>query len=63
MRNFQPPITGEIIMDTFNLKPCREIGILKEAVKEAILEGEIKNDYEEAYQFMLQQAKKLGLKK
>ena len=63
VRNFQPPITGEIIMETFNLKPCREIGVLKEAVKEAILEGEIKNDFDEAYQFMLQQAKKLGLVK
>jgi putative nucleotidyltransferase with HDIG domain len=63
VRNFQPPITGEIIMETFNLKPCREIGVLKEAVKEAILEGEIKNDFDEAYQFMLQQAEKLGLVK
>jgi len=62
VRNFQPPITGELIMETFNLKPCREIGVLKEAVKEAILEGEIKNDYDEAYQFMLITAKKLGLK-
>ena len=63
VRNFQPPITGEIIMDTFNLKPCREIGVLKEAVKEAILEGEIKNEYDEAYEFMLKKAEKLGLKK
>jgi len=62
IRNFQPPITGEIIMNTFNLKPGREIGILKEAIKEAILEGEIKNDYEEAYQFMLEEADKRGLK-
>ena len=63
VRNFQPPITGEIIMETFDLKPCREIGVLKEAVKEAILEGEIKNEYDQAYQFMLEQAKKLGLVK
>ncbi len=63
IRNFQPPVTGEIIMKTFNLKPCREIGQIKDAIKEAILEGEIKNDYEEAYQFMLQKAEKLGLKK
>jgi len=62
VRNFQPPITGELIMETFNLKPCREIGILKEAVKEAILEGEIKNEYNEAYEFMLKKAEKLGLK-
>ena len=63
IRIFQPPITGEIIMETFNLKPCREIGILKEAIKEAILEGEISNDFEEAHQFMLRKAKTLGLEK
>ncbi len=62
IRNFQPPITGEIIMETFNLKPCREIGQIKDAIKEAILEGEIKNDYEEAYQFMLRRADKLGFR-
>ena len=63
IRNFQPPITGEIIMKTFNLKPCREIGQLKDAIKEAILEGEIKNEYEEAYQFMLIKGEELGLEK
>lgn len=63
IRNFQPPISGELIMETFNLRPCREIGTLKEAVKEAILEGKIKNDYDEAYQFMLQKAVSLGLNK
>lgn len=63
VRNFQPPISGELIMETFNLKPCREIGVLKEAIKEAILEGEIANDYEEAYAFMLKKGEKLGLKK
>ncbi len=63
VRNFQSPITGEVIMETFNLKPCRQIGTLKEAIKEAILEGEIKNDYDEAYQFMLKTAKKIGLEK
>ncbi len=62
VRNFQPPISGELIMEIFNLKPCREIGTIKDAIKEAILEGEIKNDYNEAYDFMLQKAKKLGLK-
>jgi tRNA nucleotidyltransferase (CCA-adding enzyme) len=62
IRNFQPPISGELIMETFNLTPCREIGIIKDAIKEAILEGEIANDYDEAYNFMMQIAKKLGLK-
>ena len=61
IRNFQPPITGELIIKTFNLKPCREIGILKEAIKDAILDGKITNDYDEAYQFMLKVAKKMGL--
>ncbi len=63
VRNFQPPISGELIMETFNLKPCREIGTIKDAIKEAILEGEIKNDYDEAHAFMLKRAKKLGLKR
>ena len=63
MRNFQPPISGEMIMKTFDLKPCREIGIIKDAIKEAILEGDIANDYEEAYDFMLEKADALGLKK
>ncbi len=63
VRNFQPPISGELIMETFNLKPCREIGQIKDAIKEAILEGEITNDYDEAYQFMLKTANSLGLKK
>jgi len=62
LRNFQPPITGEIIMETFSLLPCREIGILKSAIKEAILEGEIHNNYEEAYNFMLTKGEELGLK-
>jgi putative nucleotidyltransferase with HDIG domain len=63
IRNFQPPISGEEIMEIFNIKPSREIGILKEAVKEAILEGEIPNEYQAAYDFVLKRAKKLGLKK
>jgi len=63
VRNFQPPISGELIMETFNLQPCREIGQIKDAIKEAILEGEIANDYDEAYAFMLKRAQKLGLKK
>ena len=50
-------------METFNLKPCREIGQIKDAIKEAILEGVIPNSYDEAYAFMLKRAKELGLKK
>lgn len=61
IRNFQPPISGEEIMEMFNLKPGREIGILKEKVKEAILEGEIKNDKNEARDFVIAEAEKLGL--
>ena len=62
VRNFQPPISGKLIMETFNLKPCREIGQIKDAIKEALLDGKIKNDYDEAYSFMLKRAEKLGLK-
>jgi tRNA nucleotidyltransferase (CCA-adding enzyme) len=63
VRNFQPPITGEEIMVLFNLKPSKEIGILKEAVKEAILEGLIPNEYHAAYNFIVKKGEKLGLKK
>jgi len=61
VRNFQPPISGEEIMAMFDLKPGREIGILKEKVKEAILEGEIANEKEEATKFVIVEAEKLGL--
>ena len=63
VRVFQPPISGEEIMELFDLKPCKEVGILKEAVKEAILEGEIPNEYQQAKEFVLKRAEKLGLKK
>jgi tRNA nucleotidyltransferase (CCA-adding enzyme) len=63
VRQFQPPISGEQIMELFNLKPGREIGTLKEAVKEAILEGHIANEYEAALEFVTHKAFKMGLKK
>ncbi|QNM86057.1 HD domain-containing protein [Polaribacter pectinis] len=63
VRNFQPPITGEEIMEAFNLKPCREIGQIKEAIKEAILEGEIPNEHKASYDFMIEKGESLGLKK
>jgi putative nucleotidyltransferase with HDIG domain len=61
IRNWQPPITGELIMKTFNLTPSKEVGIIKDAIREAILEGVIPNAYEPAYQFMIEEAGKLGL--
>ena len=61
IRNFQPPVTGELIMETFGLQPCKEIGLIKTAIKEAILEGEIHNNYEEAFQYMLAKGEELGL--
>lgn len=61
IRNWQPPITGEIIIKTFNLSPCKAIGDIKDAIKEAILEGEIENNYESAFNYMLEKGKELGL--
>jgi poly(A) polymerase len=63
IRNFQPPVSGELIMETFRIGPSREIGIIKNAIKEAILEGIIRNDYDEACRLMIEEAQKLGLKK
>ena len=61
LRNFQPPVSGETIMQFFGLQPCREIGVIKDAIKEAILEGEIPNEPEAAYERMKKEGKKLGL--
>lgn len=62
VRNFQPPISGELIMSTFNIGPCGEIGVIKTRIKEAILEGEIPNDFETAKNLMFQIGEELGLK-
>jgi putative nucleotidyltransferase with HDIG domain len=61
LRNFQPVITGEIIMDTFDLGPSKEIGMIKLAIREAILEGFVRNDLESAWEFMIHEGEKLGL--
>jgi poly(A) polymerase len=61
LRNWQPPVSGEIIMEVFGLGPCRQVGIIKNAIREAILEGTIHNNFKEAYQLMLAEGFKLGL--
>tara|TARA_B100000508_G_scaffold141026_1_gene145297 strand:+ start:82129 stop:83613 length:1485 start_codon:yes stop_codon:yes gene_type:complete len=61
VRNFQPPVDGKIIMETFNIGPCNEIGVIKKRIKEAILDGDIQNDYNEAFELMLEIGKEIGL--
>ncbi|MNY34158.1 hypothetical protein D3C86_1684780 [compost metagenome] len=63
LRNFQPVITGEMIMEAFGLKPAREVGIIKEAVREAILEGIVPNEYGPAFEFMIGEGEKMGLRR
>jgi len=60
VRNFQPPVDGALIMKTFNIGPCREVGIIKNTIKEAILEGTIRNEFNEAFDLMLRKGKELG---
>ena len=62
VRNFQPPITGEEIMNHFNIKPCKEIGQIKNFIKESILNGDIENSYKQAYNLMIEKGRELGFK-
>jgi len=61
MRNWQPPISGQLIMQTFGIEPSRTVGVIKDAIREAILDGIVANDYDAAYQFMIEKGKAEGL--
>ncbi|MFN3342844.1 MAG: tRNA nucleotidyltransferase, partial [Flavobacteriales bacterium] len=63
IRNWQPPVTGEMIMNAFNLQPCKEVGIIKNKIRESILDGEIGNNLEEATELMFTLGLEMGLKK
>ncbi len=61
LRNWQPPVSGEVIMEAFGLNPGKEVGLIKTAIREAILDGQLENDFEKAYSFMLEEGEKMGL--
>jgi len=61
IRNWQPPVNGEVIMEVFDIKPGKEVGLIKTAIREAVLDGLIGNNFHEAYAFMKQEGEKLGL--
>ena len=63
IRNWQPPISGELIMETFAIQPSRQVGLIKDAIRNAILDGEVANNFDEAFAFMLKKAAELGIKK